>query len=117
MSMVDIIVWREPGWATTDLIGYEVEATDGKVGKVDEKTTLVQNQGFVVVDTGPWILGKKVMIPAGIIQSVELDEQKLYVDRAKDQIKNAPEFDEATFQQTSYQDQIGSHYSRSGVTR
>jgi predicted RNA-binding protein len=117
MSMVDIIVWREPGWATTDLIGHEVEATDGKVGKVDEKTTLVQNQGFVVVDTGPWILGKKVMLPAGIIQSVDLDEQKLYVERTKDEIKNAPEFDEATFQQSAYQNQIGSHYSRSGVTR
>jgi hypothetical protein len=61
MSMVEIVVWREPTWATTDLVGYEVEAIDGKVGKVDEKTTQVQNQGFFVVDTGPWILGKKVL--------------------------------------------------------
>jgi hypothetical protein len=44
MSMVEIVVWREPTWATTDLVGYEVEATDGKVGKVDEKTIQVQNQ-------------------------------------------------------------------------
>jgi hypothetical protein len=117
MSMVEIVVWREPTWATTDLVGYEVEGIDGKVGKVDEKTTQVQNQGFIVVDTGPWILGKKVLLPAGIIQSVELDEQKIYVDRAKDEIKNSPEFDETTFHQTPYQDEIGSYYGRSRATR
>jgi hypothetical protein len=117
MSMIEIVVWREPAWATTDLIGYEVEGTDGKVGKVDEKTTQVQNQGFIVVDTGPWILGKKVLLPAGIIQSVDPDEQKIYVDRPKDEIKNAPEFDEKTFHQTPYQDEIGSYYGRSQATR
>jgi PRC-barrel domain protein len=117
MSMVEIVVWREPTWATTDLVGYEVEATDGKVGKVDEKTIQVQNQGFIVADTGPWILGKKVLLPAGIIQSVELDEQKIYVDRTKDEIKNAPEFDETTFHKTPYQDEIGSYYGRSRATR
>ena len=98
MRAVEIVVWREPTWATTDLVGFDVEATDGKVGKVDEKTKGVQNQGFIVVDTGPWILGKKVLLPAGIIQSIELDEEKVYVERMKDEIKNAPEFDEATFQ-------------------
>jgi len=87
------------------------------VGKVDEKTTQVQNQGFIVVDTGPWILGKKVLLPAGILQSVDPDEQKIYVDRPKDEIKNAPEFDENTFHQTPYQDEIGSYYGRSQVTR
>jgi hypothetical protein len=117
MSMVEIVVWREPTWATTDLLGYEVEATDGKVGKVDEKTTQVQNQGFIVADTGPWILGKKVLLPAGIIQSVDLDEQKIYVDRPKGEIKNAPEFDETTFHLTPYQDEIGSYYGRSRATR
>ena len=117
MSMVEIIVWREPAWATADLIGNDVEATDGKVGKVDELTTQVQNQGFVVVDTGPWILGKKVLLPAGIIQSIDPDEEKIYVDRTKDEIKNSPEFDEKTFHQTPYQDQVGSYYGRSRTTR
>ena len=105
----------EPTWATTDLVGFDVEATDGKVGKVDEKTKGVQNQGFIV-DTGPWILGKKVLLPAGIIQSIELDEEKVYVERMKDEIKNALEFDEATFQ-SSYQNQIGDYYGRSQPTR
>jgi hypothetical protein len=27
--------------------------------------------GFLVVDTGPWILGKKVMLPAGAVKDVD----------------------------------------------
>jgi hypothetical protein len=117
MSVVEIIVWRQPAWSTADLVGYEVEATDGKVGKVDEKTTDVQGRGFIVVDTGPWILGKKVMLPAGIIQSVDPDEERIYVDRPQQEIKSAPEFDEGTFRTEPYQTEIGTYYTRTAGTR
>ena len=113
MSTVEIVVWREQAWSTADLVGHDVEATDGKVGKVDEKTADVQRSGFIVVDTGPWILGKKVMLPAGIIQSVELDEQKVYVSRTKDEIKSAPEFDEKAFRDQPYRDSVSSYYGDS----
>jgi hypothetical protein len=115
MRAVEIVVWREPTWATTDLVGFEVEATDGKVGKVDEKTKDVQNQGFVVVDTGPWILGKKVMLPAGVVERVDDDEEKVWVDRTKDQIKNAPEFDEDRYRDDTYRSEVGSYYDRGGA--
>jgi hypothetical protein len=116
MSAVEIMAWREAAWKTADLVGYEVEATDGKIGKVDEKTNEVQSRGFVIVDTGPWILGKKVLLPAGVIQSVDHDEEKVYVDRPKDEIKSAPEFDETTFSTEPYQTRIGNYYSRTGTT-
>jgi uncharacterized protein YrrD len=108
--MVEINTWRETSWSTADLVGYDVEATDGGIGKVDEVTADVQGRGFIVVDTGPWIFGKKVMLPAGIIQSVGHDEQKIYVDRTKDEIKNAPEFDETQFVNQTYQTQLGDYY-------
>ena len=47
---------------TTDLTGYEVEATDGGIGSVDEATNDVGGS-YIVVDTGPWIFGKKVLLP------------------------------------------------------
>ena len=34
---------------------------DGEIGKIDEATYDV-GSAFVVVDTGPWILGRKVLI-------------------------------------------------------
>jgi hypothetical protein len=67
----------------------------------------------VVVDTGPWIFGKKVMLPAGVIQRVDLDSQTVFVDRTKDEIKNSPEFDEdMTRDKTyrSYRSRLGSYY-------
>jgi hypothetical protein len=43
-----------------------------------------------VVDTGPWIFGKKVLLPAGTIDRVDSESGKLYVDLTKDQIKDSP---------------------------
>ena len=53
-----------------DLTGYSVEALDGSIGKVDEATH-VTGRSSIVVDTGPWIFGKKVLLPAGVIDRIE----------------------------------------------
>ena len=45
-----------------DLTGWDVEATDGHIGKVDE-ATYEDASSCLVVDTGFWIFGKKRMIP------------------------------------------------------
>ena len=55
-----------------------------------------------MVDTGPWIFGKKVMLPGGIITNVDHDDEKIFVDRTKDQIKNAPEFDDSLIRDDEY---------------
>jgi len=95
----------------SDLTGFEVEAIDGKVGKIDE-ATYEAGSSYAVVDTGPWIFGKQVMIPAGIIDNVDLDEQKVYVNRTKDEIKNSPEFDENSYREPTYRENVGSYYGR-----
>jgi hypothetical protein len=97
--------------ANVDLTGFKVEARDGSIGKVDE-ATYEAGGSFIVVDTGPWIFGKKVLLPAGVIRDVDLDTEALFVDLTKDQIKNAPEFDEKTYRDDSYRTQIGSYYDR-----
>jgi hypothetical protein len=111
MTVIEIMTWREIEWSTANLVGYEVEATEGKIGKVDESTKDVQSQGFLVIDTGPWIFGKKVMLPAGIVSGVDHDEQKVFVNRTKDEIKNAPEFDEERFREEIYRNELGEYYS------
>jgi hypothetical protein len=92
-----------------DLTGFTVEATDGDIGKVDEATHEAGGS-FVVVDTGPWIFGKKVMIPAGVIRDVDLDTQTILVGLTKDEIKNAPEFDEKHYRDASYRAELGNYY-------
>ena len=77
-----------------EIAGYEVEAIDGSIGKVDAATYDVSGS-YVVVDTGPWIFGKKVMLPAGVIDRIDEEDERVYVNRTKEQIKNAPELDES----------------------
>jgi hypothetical protein len=93
----------------TNLAGYEVEATDGGIGKIDEATNEV-GSSYVVVDTGPWIFGKKVMLPAGTIERVDTSSEKVYVGRTKDEIKNSPAFDSSTYTSPEYRDQLGGYY-------
>src|SRR5947209_11701667 len=63
-------IWRYSGTDWTSLKGFDVEATDGKIGSVDEQSDLT-GASYIVVDTGPWIFGKKVLLPAGTIQRIE----------------------------------------------
>ena len=96
-----------------DLTGFNVEARDGKIGKVDEATHEAGGS-FIVVDTVPWIFGKKVMIPAGMVREIDPDTETLFLNLAKDEIKNAPEFDENTYLDQSYRKALGSYYSGRG---
>jgi len=57
---------------TRELAGFDVEARDGSIGKIDESTQET-GSAAVVVDTGPWIFGRKVVIPAGAIERVDTD--------------------------------------------
>lgn len=109
MVTTDMWAYRDATLSGTDVVGFEVEATDGGIGKVDEATNEVGGS-YIVVDTGPWIFGKKVLLPAGLIQNVDLDEQKVYVNRTKDEIKVSPEFDDANYREQSYRDRVGQYY-------
>jgi hypothetical protein len=99
----------EAGITGDDLVGYKVEATDGGIGKIDEASHEV-NSSYLVVDTGPWIFGKKVMLPAGVVTRVDHADQRVFVDRSKDQIKDAPEFDHEWHGDPAYRDKLGGYY-------
>ena len=96
---------------SANLVGYDVEATDGSIGKVDEATNEV-GSSYIVVDTGPWIFGKKVLLPAGAIHRADTKSGKLYVDLTKDQIKDSPDFDQSSYNQPAYRNSVGDYYGR-----
>jgi hypothetical protein len=64
------------------IVGFDVQAIDGHIGKVDEANTEV-GTSQIVVDTGPWIFGRKVLLPAGCIERIDWAEEQVYVDRTK----------------------------------
>jgi hypothetical protein len=104
----DIWSYQQEAWAT-DLSKYDVEAVDGGIGHIDEATNDT-GSSYIVVDTGPWIFGKKVMLPAGVIDRVDHDDRRVYVNRSKEEIKSAPEFDENRYRDEAYRAEIGGYY-------
>jgi hypothetical protein len=50
------------------------------------------------------------MLPAGVVERIDTAEKKIYVDRTKDQIKNAPGYDQ-TVDDTQYRERLSSYYS------
>ena len=99
-----------------DITGYDVEATDGSIGEVDE-ASFQDASSCLVVDTGFWIFGKKRMIPAGVVQRVDRDDKKVYVNMTKDQIKSAPDYDAEKHHQdeAGYHREVGDYYERLDV--
>jgi hypothetical protein len=114
MAAMEMWAYREQGWTTGNLVGLKVEALDGSIGKIDEASYDV-GAGYLVVDTGPWIFGNKVMLPAGVVDRVDFDEEQVYVNRTKDEIKNAPEFDPDRYRDDAYRGQLGSYYGPGGA--
>jgi hypothetical protein len=96
-----------------DIIGFGVEALDGSIGKVDQASYEV-GSSYLVVDTGPWIFGQKVVIPAGTVQRVDFENETVLVNRTKEQIKNAPAYNEATYRDPDYQEDLRSYYGPEG---
>jgi hypothetical protein len=90
------------------LEGFEVAALDGDIGKIDAATDEV-GASYIVVDTGPWIFGRKVLIPARAIVRVDVAGEKVFLRLKKQQIEEAPELQDV---QGSDRDRelLGSYY-------
>lgn len=114
MTSMDVWVYRETLWTQSDLTGFSVEALDGSIGNVDEASNDV-DASYLVVDTGPWIFGTKVVLPAGVIRDVDLDAQTVLVNRSKEEIKNAPEFDENRYRESDYRQELSGYYGQGGA--
>src|SRR5215475_535998 len=89
-----------------DVTGFDVEALDGSIGKVSE-ATYDTGASCLVVDTGFWIFGKKRVLPAGVVDRIDEGQQKIYVNRTKDEVKRAPDWDESRWRSDGYRRELG----------
>jgi hypothetical protein len=97
-----------------DLAGFSVEAVDGEdVGKVDQAADEA-GKSYLVVDTGPLFLGRKVLVPAGLVRTVDTVAQTIQVDLSKDQLENSPDLEEERLGDESYRTELGRHYETAG---
>ncbi len=100
----------DAGWTPEfDLAGYHVEATDGHIGKIDQQSQAT-NDSYLVVDTGPWIFGTKVTVPAGTVTHIDHTDRKIYLDRTEAEVKSSPEFEADQHSEPMYREKLGDYY-------
>jgi uncharacterized protein YrrD len=101
--------------STHEVKGYRIHASDGEIGHVDDfvmddETWSIR---YLVVDTGGWLPGKQVLIAPHWASAVSWDEQTVTVDLAREQIKDAPEYDPRRLGRDEEQ-LLHTHYRRKG---
>ena len=95
-------------------MGYAVEARDGGIGKVDEATYDVGG-GCIVVDTGPWIFGKKVMLPAGVIGGRQPTTRRCTSTGRRTRSRTRPSTTTRWRERQRYRSDLGSYYGPGGM--
>jgi len=78
-----------------EIYGFAIEAVDGDAGHVqniyfDDQAWTVR---YVVVDTGGWLSGRRVLISPVAIRDVAWDDDKLRVALTKSQVEHSPDID------------------------
>lgn len=84
---------------------------DNKIGSIDD--ILVDQSGrfrYLVVDTGPWIFGKKVLVPVGLAQ-FDYQRERAYVNGlTKNQVENLPEYHRDMTIDEAYENRVRETY-------
>jgi uncharacterized protein YrrD len=100
--------------STHEVTGYDIHATDSDIGKVedfiiDDATWKIC---FLVVETGNWFSGKKVLISPKWIIDVKWQEQKVNINHSKDEVKNSPEYDFSQPINDTYEHSLYDYYGK-----
>ena len=95
-----------------DIKGYEVySATDEKVGGIYD--ALVDETGrfrYLVIDTGVWVFGKKVLVPIGRVR-MDYDRRRVYITGlTKDQVERLPEYNDNMTVDYDYEERVRGIY-------
>ncbi len=94
-----------------DLAGFTVVGRDGDVGKVDKTTRGEPGGDHLVVNTGSLFFGKKVLLPAGVITSIDVGRKDVRADVARDEVRDAPEYDAERRLDDDLRSQVAHHYA------
>ncbi len=80
---------------TSEILGWSLHATDGSIGSVadllfDDTEWTVR---WVVVDSGTWLPGRKVLLPPASFGEPDPVRRELPVDATREQVKESPGID------------------------
>lgn len=100
--------------SVVEVTDYHIRASDGDIGRV--KDFIVDDDiwtiRYMVVSTGTWLPGRKVLIPPEWVDSVNWRESKVGVELTKEQVKNSPEYDPSMPVNRKYEIALYDFYGR-----
>jgi hypothetical protein len=80
-------------WNASAINGYAIEASDGRLGTIsdflfDDTSWMIR---WLVVDTGKWLSGRKVLLPISALGHLDEKGERLSVRLTMQQIKDSPD--------------------------
>jgi len=101
--------------STNKVKGYTIHAADGEIGDVedfiiDDSTWKLD---FLVVDTGHWLPGKKVLISPRLIKEIDWDTSTVIVNATEEEVKKSPEYNPGQDVNEAYKKDIDNYYTGS----
>ncbi|HEY0844377.1 MAG TPA: PRC-barrel domain-containing protein [Noviherbaspirillum sp.] len=94
------------------LQGFSIVARDGELGHIKDVYFDDQNWTIrhLVVDTGGWLTGRKVLLSPISVKGADWINQKLSVDLTKMQVQNSPGIDTAKPVTRQHEEELYNHY-------
>lgn len=82
-------------WNASKIEGYAILASDGEIGTIkdfliDDTNWLVR---WLVVDTGHWLSGRKVLLPSSAMVDIDSENGRCLMNLTMQQIKDSPDVD------------------------
>jgi len=97
-----------------EIRGYHIQGTDESIGHVDD--FIVDDETwrihYLVVDTGNWWVGKKVLVAPQWATRVSWEERNVHVALSRQAIKDCPEWDPDAAVNRQYETRLYDYYGR-----
>jgi uncharacterized protein (TIGR02271 family) len=94
-----------------DILDFDLYSNNEKIGSIDD--LLVDDEGrfrYLVINTGLWVVGKKVLLPIGRTQ-IAFNEHRVYAnDISRAQVENLPEYNESDLVNYDYEERVRNVY-------
>jgi sporulation protein YlmC with PRC-barrel domain len=100
--------------STKEVKGYKIHGTDGEIGDVEDY--IIDDESwkirYLIVDTGNWLPGKKVLLSPKWIKEVSWTDSSVNVDIPIGTIESSPKYDPDQPLKDNYELNLHAHYGR-----
>jgi len=102
--------------SANQMVGWRIEATDESIGHVED--FLINETGwrmrYLVIDTGNWLPGRKVIVAPGWIRNVRWEDRALSLGLSRRSIEASPHYEAKASWNKEYVERLHDYYGVPG---